>query len=140
VSADSPSVTHQVVVGVLVRDGRVLLCHRRADRSWYPDVWDFPGGHVEDGESALTALARELREELGVDARGLGQQLARWVDLEASEDISFLAVPQWTGEVTNLALEEHDEIRWVTLDEAVGLRLADPRYVPLITGLLATSG
>jgi mutator protein MutT len=57
---------HQVVAGLLVRQGRVLLCHRSPDRAWYPDVWDFPGGHVEAGETAPDALVREVREEVGV--------------------------------------------------------------------------
>jgi 8-oxo-dGTP pyrophosphatase MutT (NUDIX family) len=26
----------------------VLMCHRHPDREWAPDVWDFPGGHIED--------------------------------------------------------------------------------------------
>ena len=57
----------EVVVGALVRDGRVLLGHRRADKRAYPDVWELPGGVMEAGESELDALARELREELGVE-------------------------------------------------------------------------
>lgn len=51
-----------IVAAMLVRDGRVLLCHRCAARRWYPDVWDLPGGHVEGGESPGTALAREVYE------------------------------------------------------------------------------
>lgn len=56
----------QVVAGVLRRNGRLLLFHRRPDRTHYPDVWDLPGGHVEVGESTIDALVRELAEELGV--------------------------------------------------------------------------
>lgn len=56
----------EVVVGALVREGRVLLVHRRPDKRAYPDIWDLPGGVIEDGESELDALARELHEELGV--------------------------------------------------------------------------
>lgn len=57
---------HHVVAAALVRSGEVLLTHRSPSRQWYPDVWDLPGGHVEDGESELQALGREVREELGV--------------------------------------------------------------------------
>ena len=56
----------RVVVGALVRDGRVLLGHRRPDKQARPGLWDLPGGVVETGESALGALARELHEELGI--------------------------------------------------------------------------
>ncbi|MGY1698758.1 NUDIX domain-containing protein [Geodermatophilus sp. SYSU D00766] len=35
-------------------------------RRWYPDAWDFPGGHLEPGEDEPAAPARELSEELGV--------------------------------------------------------------------------
>ncbi|XQZ55867.1 NUDIX domain-containing protein [Paracoccus yeei] len=48
---------------------RVLLVQRRNP----PDagLWGFPGGHVEPGETALAAAARELHEETGLTARPL---------------------------------------------------------------------
>src|SRR5215467_12963763 len=54
------------IVTAFLRDAdRVLLCHRSAQRRWYPDVWDLPGGHVEPEELLAAALARELREGSG---------------------------------------------------------------------------
>jgi 8-oxo-dGTP pyrophosphatase MutT (NUDIX family) len=55
--------THRAAA-VAIHDGRVLL-HRSESDSF----WVLPGGRVEFGESAADALARELREEIGVDAR-----------------------------------------------------------------------
>ena len=55
-----------VVAGLVVRDGRVLISQRRADQS-LPLQWEFPGGKVEPGEAPVTAVARELREELGIE-------------------------------------------------------------------------
>lgn len=125
-----------MVTGVLTRGAQVLMCHRRADRAWYPDVWDFPGGHLEDGETPEEALVRELREELGIEAQVDGAVMARWVADDHSEDITFLAVSRWEGELVNLAPDEHDDIGWFTLAETQSLRLPDPRYGPLLEDLL----
>ena len=56
-----------VVVGALVRDGRVLLAHRRPDKRAYPDVWDLPGGVMEDGESELGTASHLCRVTGGHD-------------------------------------------------------------------------
>ena len=53
---------------VRCRSGRVLIAERPAGKhmaGW----WEFPGGKVADGESDADALVRELREELGIEAR-----------------------------------------------------------------------
>jgi hypothetical protein len=49
---------HKVVVGALVREGRVLLVHRSPNKHAYPDVWDLPGGLIEAGESPCQVRLR----------------------------------------------------------------------------------
>lgn len=62
--AETPAVH---VVAAVLRDarGRILLA-RRTDGRDLAGLWEFPGGKVESGETAAQALARELREELGI--------------------------------------------------------------------------
>ncbi len=50
--------------GVCVRDGKLLLCRAKGGSTTY-----LPGGHIEFGETGRQALVREIREELGVEAR-----------------------------------------------------------------------
>ncbi|MEO6690626.1 MAG: (deoxy)nucleoside triphosphate pyrophosphohydrolase, partial [Dokdonella sp.] len=60
------SASIRVVAGVL-RDsrGRLLLAERPPGKH-LAGLWEFPGGKCEDGEAPVDALARELREEIGV--------------------------------------------------------------------------
>jgi 8-oxo-dGTP diphosphatase len=54
------------VAAVIERDGKILAC-RRAPHKSLAGLWEFPGGKVEPGESDEVALAREIREELGIE-------------------------------------------------------------------------
>lgn len=111
---------HEVVVGALVRADRVLLVHRRPDKRANPDVWDLPGGHVEDGESELGALERELHEELGVQmTRGSASHLCRLTTGPADDPalLSAWLIADWRGTPANLAPDEHDGMAWFSLEE-----------------------
>ena len=130
---------HHVVAGALVRGPRVLLGHRSPGRRWYPGVWDLPGGHVEPGEDERAALARELREEVGVRATLVdGEPALRVTDGEMA--LAVYAVRAWTGEPGNRQPAEHDELRWVTAAEARGLALAHPSYADLVGRLTGATG
>lgn len=54
-----------IAAAAVIRDARLLVVSKTAA----PDVFYLPGGKPEDGEPLVTALRRELREELGVGAR-----------------------------------------------------------------------
>lgn len=104
----------QVVAAVMERDGRILIGQRGADRK-HPLKWEFPGGKVESGEEPAAALARELREELGVDAK-IGEQMGGY-DFRYGEGpvtrLLFFRVTQFSGEPRNL---DFAEIAWVARD------------------------
>jgi 8-oxo-dGTP diphosphatase len=69
-SAPTPERARPFVIvsaAVIVEGGRVLLSQRKAG-SHLAGAWEFPGGKVEPDEDPRDALARELREELGIEA------------------------------------------------------------------------
>jgi 8-oxo-dGTP diphosphatase len=57
-----------IVVAAVIIDGAKVLVTQRPEGSHLAGMWEFPGGKVEPDEDPRVALARELREELGVDA------------------------------------------------------------------------
>jgi 8-oxo-dGTP diphosphatase len=131
----------RIVAGALVRGERVLLGHRTAERRWYPSVWDLPGGHVEPGESETGALLRELTEEVGVRVlRPVTEPIARLrppTTHEPDFELAIWLVTDWTGEVTNCAPAEHDELRWCSADELSALSLARPDYRTVLARAIA---
>ncbi|HSH13277.1 MAG TPA: Nudix family hydrolase, partial [Desulfurivibrionaceae bacterium] len=65
VDSQSPVREIHVAVGVIVRDGRVLIA-RRPDHVHQGGLLEFPGGKVESGETVQQALVREIGEETGL--------------------------------------------------------------------------
>jgi mutator protein MutT len=59
----------EVALALLQREGRWFLQRRDPGNAVLPGLWEFPGGKVEAGESALVCLHRELREEVGLVAK-----------------------------------------------------------------------
>jgi len=124
-----------IVAGLLIQDNRVLLGHRSASREWFPEVWDLPGGHIEDDEKPGEALQRELREELGIDVPDPGSQyLARFVTEEI--DLRVCVVSEWTGTPINASPIEHDQIAWFESSQLNSIDLALEFYAALLTDAL----
>ena len=101
--------------------GRVLLGLRtRTQGRRYPGAWDGIGGKPEEGESLLDALAREGREEAGIEPLDL-TAIGCFHDGERA-DAWFLATA-WKGTPRNLEPTEHSELEWVPLHAAGELPL-----------------
>lgn len=102
-----------VAAAIIHYKGQVLIGQRRkADR--HSLKWEFPGGKVEAGETPQQALARELREELRIEAR-IGHELARYEhDYSSGTRIHllFFSVPAYEGEPHAQVFEQ---IRWTEL-------------------------
>lgn len=115
-----------VVAAAIVLDGRVLAARRVRPAGG----WEFPGGKVEPDESPAAAIERECREELGVSVRALSQL--------ATADDGCIELILWHVLLlagTPAALQDHDELRWLTSAE-----LADVDWLPIDRELLGAVG
>ena len=111
----------EVVAGILQDDQkRVLLAQRRPDGD-HGDLWEFPGGKREPGESCQQALIRELREELGIAVHS-ELPLTRVVSRQPHARLSIQAyeVSHWSGTPQCLA---HQALQWCSLSQAQTLSL-----------------
>jgi 8-oxo-dGTP diphosphatase len=57
-----------VAIAVIHQAGRVLICQRRKNDA-FGDLWEFPGGKIEPGETPEKCLVREIDEELGISIK-----------------------------------------------------------------------
>ena len=101
----------EVVAAVIEREGLILIGQRKP-RGRHGLKWEFPGGKVEPGEEARDALVRELREELGIEAR-IGVEIERYDFSYKAQHVTrliFFQVTEFTGEPANL---DFAQIAWV---------------------------
>ncbi len=130
------------VGGVLLRENTILLGKRSAERSFYPNVWDVFGGHLEPHESPEQALARELEEELGIiplHAIPLEVIQVPATEQHGAYEFHLYLVTEWSGNPSNRLPREHSEIQWFSLKQAQQLDLAHPGYSVLFQQLAQDS-
>ena len=132
------------VVGAAIVDGdRVLVAQRSGGP--YDGCWEFPGGKVERGESDLSALVREIEEELGVAIEPqdfLGEVLLDGVVGGGAPGASTLRV--WRARIASgrPVAHEHAQLRWVGAGELDALDWipADRPLLPAVrTALVGAS-
>lgn len=128
----------RVVAGLIVRDGKILVCQRTRHQTM-PLKWEFPGGKIEEGEQPRNAMHRELEEELGIDAT-IGDEVAR-IRHEYkngnSVELRFFVVREYQGEIENRIFKD---LQWATPAELPSFDFleADLKLVSdLSTGRLA---
>lgn len=120
-----------VIAGILEWEGLFLIA-RRAEDGRLPNLWEFPGGKIEAGETPEQALEREFLEELGVEVdvgKHVGVSVYQYP--EGGVRLSAYRVYHRSG---RFELRVHRELRWVRLAELRDFPLA-PADIPLVHAL-----
>lgn len=127
-----PPKTVHVAAAVIERtDGKFLLGQRAPD-TVYAGYWEFPGGKIEVGETAHSALVRELHEELGIEVIRADPWLHREHHYEhAHVHLNIFRVREWRGEITD---HVHSALSWESAD-AIKVAPMLPANAPVLAAL-----
>lgn len=109
-------------------EGQILLVKRARDPQ--KGMWDLPGGFIDLGETAETALQRELQEELGVDAEKL-EYFGSWVNTYDYKDVPYVTLDLiFVATVTQTprVVDEHEisEMQWMEPEQIAIDKVAFP--------------
>jgi len=126
----SPRKRLVVVAAVIESHGRILACQRRKNDA-FGLKWEFPGGKVQPSEQPAQALARELKEELRVEAV-IGEEVYRtrhrYAEMAREIELIFFTAQADEKDMHNLSFEE---MRWIRPEDLAKLDFlpADREFV-----------
>jgi len=122
-----------VAAGILAdAEGRILIAERTGSDPLH-GMWEFPGGKIAAGESAKSALIRELQEEIGIGVLDCAPFMRIEHDYpQCLVRLHFFKVNRWSGEPIGL---EGQPLRWILPDDIDAGRML-PADAPVIQALL----
>lgn len=107
------------VLGILEQAGKILFLLRK-NTPIFSNYYGLVGGKVEDGESVVTALIRELHEEIGIVMTHNDMNLAHCISFKNEQGADRFAlvfkINRWQGEVINCEPNKQAEIAWFSYD------------------------
>ena len=125
----------EVVAAVIKKDEKIFISKRNYGE--FIDMWEFPGGKIEKGETPQEAAKRELEEEFHDEVK-IGPQLGETVSYEYDFGIVELTVFFAKLLTHNFDLVAHSKVEWLSADQVANLKWA-PADAPLVKELAKTS-
>ncbi|MBI5913188.1 NUDIX domain-containing protein [Candidatus Azambacteria bacterium] len=110
-----------VLAGVVMNEGKILILQRHSGEDVYPGIWELPSGKREALELSEESLAREVKEESGLDIKIISPfsmfdyQIEKPDEIRDSTQINFLVIPINNPEV--ILSSEHQAFVWIGVDE-----------------------
>ncbi|MFC6345681.1 (deoxy)nucleoside triphosphate pyrophosphohydrolase [Vagococcus carniphilus] len=124
-----------VVGAIIIKDKKILCCQRGPGRA-LANLWEFPGGKIEENETKVQALKRELREELKITV----SMVEETFDFTRYEyDFGFVNLTTFICylESGEPQLTEHLQVKWLSPQELDSLEWA-PADIPTVEKLKVT--
>jgi 8-oxo-dGTP diphosphatase len=104
-----------VVCAIIENSGKFLIAQRPAGKP-LAYRWEFPGGKVHEGETEISALSRELREELSIEVEII-ERLTPVV--HEYTDFSLRLIPFRCRIIRGIPVtNEHESLVWISMDES----------------------
>jgi 8-oxo-dGTP diphosphatase len=101
----------ELVVGMLIDGDKFLIGRRKPDNKNHPDLWELPGGKVEDGETPWEAINREWMEELNIG-------VLTYYQIPQREMEGVMVYPFILKYISGKAQKnEHSEIKFIDFSE-----------------------
>ena len=119
--------TIKVVAAIIIDNGKVFATQRGYGE--FKDGWEFPGGKIEEGETAQEAIVREIREELDTEIQA--EELLDTVEYDYPK--FHLSMDCFICKVKSgdLVLKEHEAAKWLTKET-----LGSVEWLPADEGLI----
>jgi 8-oxo-dGTP pyrophosphatase MutT (NUDIX family) len=107
-------------VYLILRDQNKILLQRRFNTGFEDGNYGLPAGHLDGNETTREGLAREAKEELGIDIDPKSLQVLHVMHRKASLDEKidfFMTTNMYRGEVQNLEPHKCDHLEWFDVDD-----------------------
>ncbi len=121
-----------VAAAVIFNDAGQVLIAQRSEPEHLKGLWEFPGGKIEDGETAEFALRREIDEELAMTIQTL--KFIGEFPLDCDSYIIRIFAYTTTAIAATFEIREHLDVRWVWPKDLSSFQLA-PADLPIISVL-----
>ena len=107
---------------IFVNDEKQVLLFLRDDKPdiLYPNMWDVPGGHVDNDEAPEQCIVREMKEEMDLDL----EKFQLFSVMEFTDRIEYTFWKKANLDIQSITLHEGQKLKWFTESEAKNTTLA----------------
>jgi 8-oxo-dGTP diphosphatase len=117
----------QVGVGVVMEhfESKKILMLHRAPTEYAGNIWELPFGRIEQFESLEIGLKREVAEETGISVVKIGRPIRTFEFMRgqrsADNEVIGIVFEAFTSQEQVTLSHEHDDFKWVSIEEALEL-------------------